>query len=128
MQELLDDINRFDTLEDNKNVSKGKQNRGKKGGRSKRTMAPELLKRVNSPDFNIFEFLHEPVRQEYGMVQFRIVGDHSDNELFVLFDYGDEPESSNLVMTCDRAKKSMLTFLFYLIFFFFFNFNQKSFY
>jgi hypothetical protein len=23
-----------------------------------------------------------------------------------LFDYGDEPETSNLVMTCDRARKS----------------------
>ena len=45
------------------------------------------------------------------MVQFRIVGDHSDNELFVLFDYGDEPEQSNLVMTCDRARKSKLFLL-----------------
>jgi hypothetical protein len=108
LQELLDDIKDFDNFESS---SKGKKN-GKKGGRSKRMMAPELAKLVNSPDFNLYEFLREPVPKEYGMVQFRIVGDHSDNELFVLFDYGDEPESSNLVMTCDRARKSKLKILF----------------
>ena len=112
LQELLDDINRFDMAGsgDTGSTSSGKGKGRKKGGRSKRSMAPELLKRVNASGFNIFEFLKEPVREEYGMVQFRIVGDHSDNELFVLFDYGDEPESSNLVMTCDRAKKATSAF------------------
>ena len=102
------------TLQDfdnSESSNKGKKN-GKKGGRSKRMMATELAKLVNSPDFNLYEFLREPVPKEYGMVQFRIVADHSDNELFVSFDYGDEPESSNLVMTCDRARKSKLKTLF----------------
>jgi hypothetical protein len=113
LQELLDDINRFDNANSSSSSSGGSQRkdgRGKKNGRSKKAMAAELLKRVNSPDFNVFEFLKEPVKKEYGMIQFRIVGDHSDNELFVLFDYGNEPESSNLVMTCDRAKKATSAF------------------
>ena len=78
LQELLDDINRFDNEADQnsgetyfertgkKGKGKGSGRNGKKGGRSKRMMSPELAQRVNASDFNVFEFLREPVREEYG--------------------------------------------------------------
>eukprot|EP00946_MAST-07B_sp_MAST-7B-sp1_P004614 g4614.t1 len=115
LQEILDDINRLDDDTDTAGSSRGRgsgssggRRKSKSGGRKKQEMHPKLLKMLNSTGFNIVDFLRAPVPREFGMVQFRIVGDHNDNELFVLFDYSDEPDTSNLVMTCDRAKARML--------------------
>ena len=107
LQEIIDDINRID--EARKADSGSSRHRKSKGaGGKKKEMHPKLLRLLNSSGFDIVEFLRSPVPKELGMIQFRIVGDHNDNELFVLFDYSDEPDTQNLVMTCDRAKARML--------------------
>ena len=52
-------------------------------------------------EFDFVSFLKNPVPEELGMVYFRVIGDHKQNELFVILDY-DVDALSDLVMTAKR--------------------------
>ena len=52
-------------------------------------------------DFDFVSFLKNPVPEELGMVYFRVIGDHKQNELFVILDY-DVDALGDLVMTAKR--------------------------
>ena len=64
-------------------------------------MPRKLRKYFQSPDFDFIQFLKNPVPDELGMVYFRVIGDHKQNELFVILDY-DVEAFGDLVMTAKK--------------------------
>ena len=57
-----------------------------------------------SEKFDLHKFLCEPIQSPGSMVQFRVVGDHADDELFILLDYSREANVSDLLMTAVRDR------------------------
>ena len=63
-----------------------------------------MEKLMPSEKFDLHKFLCEPIPKSWGMVQFRVVGDHADDELFILLDYSREANVSDLLMTAVRDR------------------------
>jgi len=64
---------------------------------------PQALK-TTLAQLSMSEFLSTPIPPELGLVQFRLFGDHTEAP-WLCFDYGDEPNLANSIISCVRVKK-----------------------
>jgi len=63
------------------------------------------------PNDTLNEFMKQPVKEELGLVQFRLVGDHAEDNLWLVFDYyreGEEPCLDHRVLSCQRIHRRRL--------------------
>merc|ERR1711881_548100 len=69
---------------------------------------PEGLKgALSGPNFSMAAFLASPVPQEFGLIQFRIVGDYKDSCIWITFDHAasEEPNQEHTVVCCKRVRR-----------------------
>jgi len=51
-------------------------------------------------------FLAEPLPQDLGLVQLRLIGDHTNDELYVAFDYAEgHPHRAHALVSCTRVRR-----------------------
>ena len=98
-EELENMLNKMKQQEKDELRAKGKPQPAE--GDDGSEMPRKLRKYFQSPDFDFIQFLKNPVPDELGMVYFRVIGDHKQNELFVILDY-DVEAFGDLVMTAKK--------------------------
>ena len=105
VDDMMDDLKSLSLLRKMEKDSR-KQSRSPRGDTDDDGGMPRRLKRhFSDPGFQFHKFLLQPVPDKLGMVFFRVIGDHKQNELFVILDYEGDEEVSKHVMTAKMDKR-----------------------
>merc|ERR1712227_313304 len=72
---------------------------------------PAALAAALRDSHSLYDFLKNPVPEDLGLVQFRLLGDHTDDHLWLAFDYlaaDQEPSQDQSVLSCVRVRRRPL--------------------